>query len=110
MTTKTTKKTTGTNVTKFAKAATPSGEVMTAFNPNHNIVTLTLAPETAKALTTLAAAILFAAPAFATQATPQNIVSLSDMFFKYLVGNITVTQPSDEVGQAPVNTNGATFG
>ena len=72
-------------------------------------VTLNISPEFSRAMTTLASAIIFAAPAFATNATPTNIVSMADLLNRFVKGDVTVSQPSDEV-QNPPASNGATFG
>lgn len=82
-------------------------------NPGESL-NLNLSPESIKTLTLLASAILFAAPAFATQANPQNIVALGDMFYRYATGSILVNQPSEAVANVPAiptTTAGApTFG
>lgn len=68
-------------------------------------LSINLSPEAIKTLTLLASAILFAAPAFATQANPQNIVALGDMFYRYAIGSILVNQPSDAVANVPAIPN-----
>ncbi len=110
MTTKT-KKTTGANVTKFTKAASPSiSPKVTELAPIDN-VTLNLAPETSRALMMIASSIMFSAPAFATQANPNNIISLGDLFYRFVKGEVTVNQPSDAVQNVPASpSNGTTFG
>lgn len=60
--------------------------------------------ETLKTIALLSSAILFAAPAFATQANPQNILALGDLMFKYAKGEIKVSQPSETVANPASNT------
>lgn len=52
---------------------------------------------TVRALSILASAILFAAPAFVKEANPQNILALADMFNRFAKGTVIVQQPSDQV-------------
>ena len=55
-----------------------------------------------------AAVDIFGKPQFATQATPSAIVGLADLFYKYVNGELPVTQPSDQVKlDAQDNTKGA---
>ncbi len=48
--------------------------------------TIGLNDETLKAVCVLSSALMFAAPAFATQANPTNILALGDMIFNYTKG------------------------
>ncbi len=116
--TKATKKTT--KVTKFTAPATTT-EVspinLTATVNDDDLIefkeltTLGLTKELTKAITILASAIIFASPAYATQANPKNIVSLADLFSRYVGGEVTVQHPSDEVANANVQAaSGPMFG
>jgi len=60
---------------------------------------------TLKSVALLGATIMFAAPAFATQATPQNILGLADLFFNYMTNRVEVKQP-----ETPAASAEATFG
>lgn len=71
--------------------------------------TVGLTAEAIKAFALLASSIMFAAPAFATQANPNNIIALADMFYNFATGSIKVQQPSDEAAN-PVQASTPTFG
>jgi hypothetical protein len=68
--------------------------------------TVGLSIEAIKTVSILASAIMFAAPAFATQANPQNVIALADMFAKYASGDIAVSTPKDETSKATEPTFG----
>jgi hypothetical protein len=65
---------------------------------NANIIALN--ENTVRAVSTLAAAMMFSQPQFAAQTNPSNILGLADLFSKYIQGAINVSQPSEEVTQA----------
>jgi len=48
-----------------------------------------------KSLSIVASAILFAAPQFANQTTPSNVLGLADLMYKYAVGEVTAEQPKE---------------
>ena len=55
-----------------------------------------------KAIAVLSSSILYQAPAFALQATPQNIVGLSDLLYNYMTNKVQVTAPeTKDEAEAP---------
>lgn len=70
---------------------------VTSMRPTINLPTNIVALNDAslKALCMLSSSMMFAAPAFATQANPQNILALADLMWRYVVGSVAVQQPND---------------
>jgi len=48
-----------------------------------------------KSVALMASAFLFAAPQFANQTTPTNVLGLADLMYKYAVGDVTAEQPTE---------------
>jgi len=92
MTTKTKKPT-----TKAPTKAAPA--VHTPAPLGGSIMYLGLTDAALRAVGVMASSVLYSQPQFSNQATPDNIVGLSDMLFKYMQGQLRVTQPSEMAAQ-----------
>ncbi len=65
--------------------------------------------EILKAQCVSAASVLFASPAFATQANPQNIIGLADLFYNYITGTVKVTAENKQGEGEPAVANPQTY-
>lgn len=87
MTTKTSTKSTAKKVSAPTPAVNNVSPIVHIFNES-----------ALRALSVYSASLMFSQPQFAAQTTPNNIIGLADLMYKYMQGEVDVNQPE---AQAP---------
>lgn len=67
-----------------------------------NVTVLGLTDVAAKAISLYSASMLYSQPQFTKDTSPDNIVGLADLFYKYIVSQVTVTQPKETIDPEPM--------